>query len=53
MSQQTQNWLIPSYQENIADLLTRLGLQEVGRYIMLIKTVAVPVRNRELSYVEA
>ena len=53
ISQQTQNWLIPSYQENIAELLTRLGLQEVGRYIMLIKTVAVPIRNRELSYVEA
>lgn len=53
LSHHTQNWLIPSYQENVAELLTRQGLQEAGRYIMLIKTVAVPVRNRELSYVEA
>ena len=52
-SHQTQNWLIPSYQENMSELLTRRVLKEAGRYIMLIKTVAVPVRNRELSYVEA
>ncbi|MBC8279189.1 MAG: hypothetical protein H8E48_00240, partial [Chloroflexi bacterium] len=53
LSHQTQNWLIPSYQENITELLTRQGFHEAGRYIMLIKTVAVPVRSRELSYVEA
>lgn len=50
---QTQNWLVPDYQEHIIDLLERLGLSEAGRYTMLIKTVAVPVRNREFSYVEA
>jgi len=50
---QTQNWLVPDYQEHIVDLLERQGLSEAGRYTMLIKTVAVPVRSREFSYVEA
>ncbi|MDA0264120.1 MAG: hypothetical protein O3A93_13075 [Chloroflexi bacterium] len=53
MSCDTPNWLMPSYQENAAELLRRRDLREAGRYIMLIKTVAVPVRNRGLSYVEA
>ena len=53
MSQNTPHWLVPSYQENAVDLLTRQGLQESGRYTMLIKTVTAPVKNRELSYVEA
>ena len=50
---QTQNWLVPDYQEHIMDLLERQGLSEAGRYTMLIKTVVVPVRSREFSYVEA
>ena len=49
----TQNWLVPDYQEHIVELLDRQGLQESGRYTMLIKTIAVPVRSREFSYVEA
>jgi len=53
MSCNTLDWLVTSYQENAVDLLTRQGLHEAGRYIMLIKTVTVPVINRELSYVEA
>ncbi|MCH7735871.1 MAG: hypothetical protein IH872_00565 [Chloroflexi bacterium] len=53
ISCQTQNWLVPSYQPNIAELLDRQGLNEAARYTMLIKTVVVPVRNREFSYVEA
>ena len=53
MSCQTQNWLLPDYQEHIAGLLDRQGLHEAGRYTMLIKTVTVPVRSREFSYVEA
>ncbi|MCH8987537.1 MAG: hypothetical protein IIA92_01855 [Chloroflexi bacterium] len=53
MSDKTLNWLVPSYQEHAADLLARRGLHEAGRYTMLIKTVTVPVINRELSYVEA
>ena len=53
MSCQTQNWLVPDYQEHIARLLDRHGLHESGRYTMLIKTVTVPVRSREYSYVEA
>ena len=53
LSCQTQNWLVPDYQDHIVELLDRQGLQESGRYTMLIKTVAVPVRSREFSYVEA
>ena len=53
LSCQTQNWLVPDYQEHIVGLLNRQGLQESGRYTMLIKTVTVPVRSREFSYVEA
>ncbi len=53
MSYGTQNWLVPSYQEHAADLLARRGLHEAGRYTMLIKTVTVPVVNRDFSYVEA
>ena len=53
LSCQTQNWLVPDYQEHIVGLLDRQGLQESGRYTMLIKTVAVPIRSREFSYVEA
>ena len=53
LSCQTQNWLVPDYQEHIVELLNRQGLQEFGRYTMLIKTVAIPVRSREFSYVEA
>ncbi len=53
LSCQAQNWLVPDYQQNAAEMLERQGLQEVGRYTVLIKTVAVPVRSREFSYVEA
>jgi len=52
-SYKTLHWLVPGFQENTMDLLARNGLQEAGRYTMLIKTVAVPVLNRGLSYVEA
>lgn len=52
-SRQTQNWLVPSYQEHVAELLGQQGLTETARYTMLIKTVAVPVRRREFSFVEA
>ena len=53
MSCDTLDWLVPGYQENTVDLLTRQGMCEAGRYIMLIKTVTAPVINREFSYVEA
>lgn len=53
MSCQTQNWLVPDYQQHMVGLLDRHGLREAGRYTMLIKTVTVPVRSREFSYVEA
>ena len=32
LSCQTQNWLVPDYQEHIVELLDRQGLQESGRY---------------------
>ena len=53
MSRGIQNWLVPSYQEHAAVLLARRGLHEAGRYTMLIKTVTVPVENREFAYLEA
>ena len=53
ISNQTHSWLIPDYQKHVAELLEQKGLQEFGRYTMLIKNVSVPVRNREFSYVEA
>ena len=53
ISCQTQNWLVPNYQQNVSELLEQQGLKEVGRYTMLIKTVSVPVRSRDYSYVEA
>ena len=53
ISCQTQNWLVPNYQQNVSELLQRQGLQKLGRYTMLIKMVSVPVRSRDYSYVEA
>ena len=53
ISYQTQNWLVPNYQQNVSELLQRQGLQELGRYTMLIKMVSVPVGSRDYSYVEA
>ena len=53
ISQQTLNWLVPCYQKTLLGLLKQQGLQELGRYTMLIKTVSVPVRCSEFSYVEA
>ena len=52
-SDNTLHWLVPDYQENTVDLLMRAGLEEAGRYTMLIKTVAASVMDRRLSYVEA
>ena len=53
ISYQTQNWLVPSYQQDVAESLERQGFQELDRYTMLIKMVSIPVMNREFSYVEA
>ena len=53
ISYQTLNWLVPCYQKTLLGLLKEQGLQELGRYTMLIKTVSVPVRCSEFSYVEA
>ena len=53
VSNQSQNWLVPNYQPHVAELLEQKGLQEHGRYTMLIKTVSVPVKSREFSYAEA
>ena len=48
-----QSWLVPDYQESIGTMLLRHGLREIGRYTMLVKTVAVPVVSREYSMAEA
>ena len=53
ISYQTLNWLVPCYQKTLLGLLKEQGLQELGRYTMLIKTVSVPVKRSEFSYVEA
>ena len=53
ISHQTLNWLVPCYQKTLFGLLKEQGLQELGRYTMLIKTVSVPVKRSEFSYVEA
>lgn len=53
ISYQTQSWLVPDYQKTLMGLLQKQGLQELGRYTMLIKTASVLVKSPEFSYVEA
>lgn len=53
ISYQTRNWLVPNYQIIVSELLEQQGLHEVRHYTMLVKTISVPARSREFSYVEA
>ena len=46
-------WLVPHYQEMGNGLIMHHGFQEISRYTVLIKTVAVPVTRREFAPVEA
>lgn len=48
-----QSWLVPDYQEPVGTILLRQGLKEIGRYTMLIKTLAVPAVSREYYLAEA
>ena len=46
-------WLIPDYQEMAQELLLRRGLSETARYVVLVKTVAAPVKMPGRAAVEA
>ena len=46
-------WLIPNYQEMAQELLLRRGLSETARYVVLVKTVAAPVKMPGMAAVEA
>ena len=46
-------WLIPDYQEMAQELLLRRGLSETVRYVVLVKTVAAPVKMPGMAAVEA
>ena len=46
-------WLIPDYQEMAQELLLRRGLGETVRYVVLVKTVAAPVKMPSMAAVEA
>lgn len=46
-------WLVPDHHSREKEALLRYGLQEVARYTVLIKTVAVPVMARGMAPVEA
>jgi hypothetical protein len=48
-----QRWLVPNYQPTVVDQLHLRGFQEMGRYTMLIKTVAVPAMRPGMAAVEA
>ncbi len=48
-----QSWLVPEFQESVVGALLDAGFQEAGQYTMLIKTLAVPVTERQFSMVEA
>ena len=46
-------WLVPDYQEPAAGLPVRRQFHDTARYLMMIKTVAVPVGRPEMATVEA
>ena len=48
-----QRWLVPEYQKEVPGLLLRRQFQEVDRYSVMIKRVAVPVYNPGMAPVEA
>ena len=48
-----QRWLVPDYQKEVPGLLLQRRFQEVARYSMMIKTVAVPVLSYGMAPVEA
>lgn len=48
-----QRWLIPDYQENLAERLGHRGFRQLGEYTMMVKMVAVPARQYGMAPVEA
>ena len=48
-----QWWLVPDYQDVVAELLLSRQFREVERYSAMIKTVAAPVARSGLAAVEA
>lgn len=48
-----QRWLVPDYQELVAELLLRRRFRKVARYNVMIKMVAAPVLSRGMAAVEA
>ena len=48
-----QRWLVPDYQELVAELLLRRRFREVAHYNVMIKTMASPVGSRGMAAVEA
>lgn len=48
-----QRWLTPDYQEGLAERLRNRGFNQVAQYIMMVKPVAVPVRDYGMAPVEA
>ena len=48
-----QRWLVPDYQEGVADRLRNRGFRQMAQYIMLVKPVAVPVLDYGMAPVEA
>lgn len=48
-----QRWLVPDYQDVVAQLLLRRQFHDTAHYLMMIKTVAVPVSRPGMAAVEA
>ena len=48
-----QRWLVPDYHQELTGRLLRMGFRELGRYSVMIKTVAVPVASHSMATVEA
>ena len=48
-----QRWLVPDYQEMLAELLMRRRFREIAHYNVMIKTVVAPVERLGMATVEA
>ena len=46
-------WLVPDYQEGVAEGLRSRGFRQVAQYIMLVKPIAVPALSYGMAPVEA
>ena len=48
-----QRWLVPSYQEAVADRLCNRGFRQTAEYTLMVKMVAVPAPHYGMAPVEA